>query len=135
MAENSSLLQKTTWYWRQGLSQAPIHSNKSMGDVCKTLELYMPVKSEEQAQSITEELKNNGIKIGLKRTHSTFDIVPAGSLIIFAAKSLYMPGPDEEKNIELLKKYIFEHGGKIIENVPKKSVIKSIFSFFYGGRK
>ncbi|MBR6231982.1 MAG: hypothetical protein IKQ99_02655 [Alphaproteobacteria bacterium] len=130
-----SLLQGTTWYWRQGLRQAPIHSNRGRGDVCKTRELYMPVKSEEYAQSVIEELKSNNIKANFKRTHSTFDVVPAGSLIVFAATSLYVGDSEEEKNVQSLKKYISEHGGTIVEGAPQRSTLRSIFSFFCGGRK
>ena len=136
MAENTSLLKGTTWYWRQGVRETPMHSHRDWGDVCKTKELYMPVRNENQAGAIIDELRQNGIQMSMKRTHSSFDVVPAGSLIVFAASSLSSDIPEEKANVIKLKKYILAHEGTIIENRQKKSVIKSfILSLFGGGRK
>ena len=130
-----SLLQGTVWYWRQGLRDAPMHSHKDWGDICKTKELYMPVKDADQAQAVISELTQNEIKMNQKRTHSSFDVVPAGSLIIFAASSLSVDIPEEKANIAKLRKYILEHGGTIVESQRKKSVIKSFIMSLFGGRK
>ena len=130
---NNSVLQGTTWYWRQGIRKAPMHSGKSMGDMCKTKELYMPVKTEFQAQKIMGELQQNGIKMDMKKTHSSFDVVPAGSLIVFATVSMIMESSSEKENIEKLRSYILSNGGKIGENLPKTSVVGFIRNLF--GRK
>lgn len=130
---NNSILQGTTWYWRQGIRKAPMHSSRSMGDMCKTKELYMPVKTELQAQKIMDELQQNGIKMDMKRTHSSYDVVPTGSLIVFAAVSMIMESSSEKENIEKLRSYILSNGGKIGENLPKTSVVGFIRNLF--GRK
>ena len=132
MANNSSL-QGTVWYWRQGIRQSPMHSHRDFGDIRKTRELYMPVKGETHAQTIINELKQNGVELNMKKTHSSYDVVPAGSLIVFAPVSLVLEQPSERENIEKLKNYISEHGGRIVENVPKKSILKGIVSALFGG--
>ena len=128
-----SSLQGTTWYWRQGLRDTPMHSDRDSGDFCKTKELYLPVEGENRAQIIMDELKSHNIKMAKKRTHSHCDVVPAGSLIVFAAKSLSVEDTEEKNNIENLKKYILAHGGKIFENEQKKSMLGSIMTILFGG--
>ena len=124
---NNSLLKGTTWYWRQGLRNLPIHGRGDWGDACRTKELYMPVKDEEHGLVIMNELKQNGIDVDLKITHSPYDVVPAGSLIVFAALSQETSIPSEEENIKKLKNYITANGGKISEASKKISAIRKFF--------
>ena len=131
----NSLIQGTTWHWRQGLRDDPIHTKMGLRDYCKTKELYLPVKNENKVQALKDELKTSNIEINSKRTHSTCDIVPPGSLIVFAATSMNMNNPEEKQNIENLKKYILTHGGKIATPERRESPVRSFFSFFCGGRK
>ena len=128
---SNSLFQGTVWYWRQGIRDAS--AQMVLCDYTKTRELYLPIKNEEQGEALRNEL-NNKITISLKRTHSNFDVVPAGSLIAFAAEPLAMNNPEERRNMEKLQNYILTHGGKIVGK-SKQSIIGNLFNFFRGGRK
>ena len=111
----NSLIQGETWYWRQGVRELPMHSHKDTEDIQKTRELYLPVSDIVQAKAILTELSQNGIVACSKKTHSTYDVVPAGSLIVYAAADLEEAIPEEKKNIEKLKKYIISNSGKIMD--------------------
>ena len=132
----NSFLQGTRWYWRQGVRQTPMHSYREGDDVYKTKELYTPVWDEDHMSNLMSELSKNGIEIACKRTHSSYDIVPRGSLIVYAALSQEKPIQKEEENIKKLKNYIVANGGEICETKKEPSIIKGLFlSLFGGGRK
>ena len=131
---SDSLLKGTKWCWRQGLRQMPIHSSGEK-DSNRTRELYLPVSSESKMQQIMDELKANGISVSDKKTHSPYDIIPQGSLILYAATSLENKVPDEEKNMEKLKGYILTHGGSVEGVRQKPSILKAFWANLLGGRK
>ena len=124
---SDSLLKGTVWHWRQGIRLAPIH-----GDDAKTTELYMSVGDTNQAKDIIDELKENGITASTKITHSTYDVVPAGSLIVFAARSQEVEIKEERENVEKLRTYILANGGKIDDNSEPPSVLKSFMRRLFG---
>ena len=92
----------------------------------------MSVKDTNQAKAIIDELKENGITAGTKITHSTYDVVPAGSLIVFAAKSQEVEIKEEKENIEKLRTYILANGGKIDDNFEQPSVLRSFVRRLFG---
>ena len=133
---NNSLLQGTVWYWRQGLKEVPMHSCRERGDMVPTKELYLPISDEEKAKKILFELKQNGILAYTKMTHSSYDVVPKGSLILYASQLQEEKIQSEEENIKKLKTYILSNGGKIEEGNKRVSSMKRfILSLFNGGRK
>ena len=81
-----SLINGTKWYWRRGLRRIPMNHYQEYW-LFKTKELYTRVSNENQAAQMIQELKDAGIKAESKRTHSPYDAVPKGSLIVFAALS------------------------------------------------
>ena len=131
----NSLIQGTTWRWRQGLKQMPMHSHRDSEDSIQTSELYLPVSSVMQAKAILTELSQKGIVAESKRTHSTFDSIPAGSLIIYADTRLEEPRPSEKENIEKLKSYILSHGGQIVDKKDPPKVIGFLSRLFGYGEK
>lgn len=130
---NNSLLKGSVWRWRYGQKRLPLHGNGSPSYIEK-LELYTPLQNKAQAQSIIKELKNNGIVAETKQTHSPCDSIPKGTLIVFASTSEISPTKTEKENIEKLKAYILENGGKMEENQPKTSFLSNFMKHLFRGR-
>ena len=131
----NSLIQGKTWYWRQGLRQMPMHSHKDPESTQKTSELYLPVPDIVQAKAILTELSQNGINADSKKTHSTFDVVPAGSLIVYAAMNQEKASPSEKENIDKLKSYITSNEGKISEQRNSTNFLGFFSKLFTHGGK
>ena len=137
MTDKTSLLQGKRWYWRQGFRRIPMNHFQEYW-LFETKELYTPVTDEAHATQMMEELKNAGIETEMKTTHSHYDVVPSGSLIVYAALSRGSDKTEKEKeaedqNIEKLKAYITSKGGEI-GDVRKKNdfSIKKFFSNLFG---
>ena len=130
---NNSLLNGTKWRWRQGRKEIPIHADHS-DSFCRTSELYTSVQNTTQAQAMIKELKDNGIITDIKRTHSPYDPIPQGSLIVFASKSQAFTTITEQKNIKKLKDYILKNGGQLDEHPSKTSVLRNFMKSIFGGR-
>ena len=133
--EEVSLLKNKTWYWRQGFRRVPMNYYREYW-LFETKELYTPVTDEDQASKVIEELRKAGIDAESKRTHSRHDVVPKGSLIVFAALSRASDRTKEEKiaevkNIEKLKAYISSKGGMIGDG-ESPSTIKNFFLRLFG---
>ena len=130
---NNSLLKESVWRWRYGQKKLPLHGNGSPSYI-KKLELYTQVQNNAQAQSIIKELRNNGIVTETKQTHSPYDSIPKGTLIVFASTSEISPTKTEKENIEKLKAYILENGGKMEERQVKTSNLGNFLKRIFGGR-
>ena len=128
----NSLLKETVWHWRQGLKQMPIHSSEDHSDVLKVKELCTLVQTLEQAQNIISELKQNGIKSEIKKTHSSYGAVPKGSLIVYSEISNDVGTKDQKENIAKLKSYILENGGRVNEPSQKESIMKYLVKNLFG---
>ena len=103
-----------------------------LGERLKTTELYTPVQDENLAKKMADELRQKGITVDTKRTHSTYDVVPSGSLIVFATKALETPMIADEENIEKLKSYISNNGGKIDDMIKTFPSIKTFIQNLFG---
>ena len=130
---NNSLLKESVWRWRYGQKRLPLHGNGSPSYIEK-LELYTLVQNKAQAQSIIKELTNNGIVAETKQTHSPYDSIPKGTLIVFASTSEISPTKSEKENIEKLKAYILENGGKMEERQVKATGLGNFMKRIFGGR-
>lgn len=132
---DNSLLKGSIWYWRRGIRQLPIHGHIEEEDY-KTKELYTPVVDDAQMQNLMKELRENGVNISSKTTHSPYDAVPKGSLIVYAALSQGAENEYEKKNIEKLRTYILANGGRIDEKKQVPQIVKGFFFGLFGrGRK
>ena len=121
----NSLIHERVWHWRNGLRPMPLLSNET----CKqTRELFLPVSSAMEATRILNELKKNGIRAESKTTHSKHDIIPSGSLIVYASMSDFKKDID---NIKKLENYIKEQGGEFPAE-EKQSPRVSFFSKLFG---
>lgn len=129
---SNSLLNGTNWHWRQGLKPMPIHSSVDDSDVCMTRELCMSAQTLVQAQNIIEELKQNGITSKMKKTHSSYGVVPPGTLIVYAELTDDVGTKEQKENIEKLKTYILGNGGKIGESAQKNSFIRHFMQNLFG---
>ena len=132
MANN--YLEGTTWRWRQGCLRLPIHSLADSKNIQKTSELYLPVADTTQADAILGQLSQNGIMANSKKTHSTIDVIPAGTLIVYASITQEEPALSEKENIKKLKNYILSNGGKIFQR--QSSPYKKLLRYFFnrGGK-
>ena len=130
----NSVLKDLIWYWRQGMRQMPLHSYNEVKNVRMTHELYLSVQDENQSKAVVNELQKNGIRVETKRTRSPYDVVPAGTLIVFAALSKDEENLSEVKNIEKLKSYILANGGKVHEAPQKNSILKNFMQNLFGRR-
>lgn len=130
---DTSLIKGTKWHWRQGLKPVPMHGYRENWWV-KMQELYLPVADEVQAQNIIGELTQAGIQAASKRTHSRYDVVPKGSLIVFGGMPYDNATPQEKLNMLKLKFYILSHGGQIKEK--SQNALKTFFiNLFKKGRQ
>ena len=130
----NSLLNGTQWNWRQGLKPMPYLTAKEDIETFKSQELCMRVQSLENAINIIAELKKNGIKADMKRTHSRYDIFPPDTLIVYASLSETLEKKEEEENINKLKDYILKNGGTVYDPEIKKSVITHFITNIFGRR-
>ncbi len=130
---NNSLLKESVWRWRYGRKKLPLHSASSPSYIAK-LELYTLVQNNAEAQSVIEELRDNGIVTETKQTHSPYDSIPKGSQIVFASTSEISPTKSEKENIEKLKSYILANGGTVYETPQKKSVLGNFMQNLFGRR-
>lgn len=121
-------IQGKVWRWRNGLKPMPLLSEKTYK---QTRELFLPVSDAVEATKILNELKKNGIRVESKTTHSPNDIVPSGTLIIYADMSQTEPFNEEIENIKKLEDYIQEQGGKVPEKGKQTSQV-SFFSRLFG---
>ena len=131
---NNSSLKDLTWRWRQGMRQVPLHSYREAENIRMTNELYSPVQDENQAKAVVNELRENGIRVETKRTHSPYDVIPQGTLIVFASLSKDEKDLSEIKNIEKLKSYILTNGGKVNEVPQKNSILRNFMQNLFGRR-
>ncbi len=134
--ENKSLIQGTTWYWRKTFMNVLMHSSGRFSGGVDVKELCLVVNDSEKRQQLTKELANAQIQIQKKEVHLNSDHIPEGSTI------LYMREPnkniedeesdfeDTKQNLQKLKDYIFQNGGKIDGEVLSNPIKKSFFSFF-----
>ena len=127
----NSLLAGTKWRWRQGLKQVLLLSED---EETRTRELCTCVSGETDARKMAAELSQNGIKTGIKRTRSHYDIIPPGTLIVYAELSVDKKNKAEQENIKKLKGYISSHGGKIIVS-ETSSLLKRIIRGLFKERK
>ncbi len=130
---NNSLIYKTVWRWRHGVTPMPILSDETVSR--RTRELYLPVSSSTDALAILNELQRNGICASSKVTHAHHDEIPSGTLIVYAALSQRKSSEQEKKNIEKLKKYIQSQGGHISENDVSPLITKALSKLFNRGGK
>ena len=128
----NSLLKGTNWRWRQGFKPMPIHSSNDDSDACMTQELCTPAQTLVQAQSIMEELKQNGITSKMKRTHSSYGVIPSGTLIVYAEITDDAGIKGQKENIEKLKTYVLKNGGKIGEEPKRNSFIRHFMQNLFG---
>ena len=124
----NSSIQGTVWRWRNGLKPMPLLSEETYK---QTRELFLPVSNAMEATKIMNELKENGIRVESKTTHSTRDVVPSGTLIVYASTSEKDYSNENQENMEKLENYIKEHGGKVPEK-EKQTARASFFSKLFG---
>ena len=127
---NNSAIHKKVWRWRQGLRQLPLHSATREQQAMPTRELYLDVANTAEQKSVMDELLKQGIQVSAKKTHSPYDEIPAGTLIVYASTSFNAPLKHEQENIEKLKNYIILQQGKIMDcpfDKPKIGLFARLF--------
>lgn len=127
---NNSAIQSKIWRWRQGLRQLPLHSGSGESQTTQKRELYLDVANPIEQKKVMKELEEQGIRVESKRTHSRYDEIPAGTLIVYASTSFNAPLKHEQENIEKLKNYIILQQGKIMDcpfDKPKIGLFARLF--------
>ena len=126
----NSLIQGKTWYWRRGIKQMPLHSDA----IIRTSELCLPIPDILEGNRILKELKDHGIIVDMKNTHSSSPYIPTDTLVLYAA--IHQDGKiqQEEDNLKKLENYIISNDGRIGNDQPKsrQPLFQGLFGKLFG---